>query len=107
MPVSEHPIAITFNAPDWSMTLNGFDVGELTDRAVAYLMPRLPAPHTLKVRIVTQQPMAEERIRQAIENAVREGRRSLGSRPTLTTPAPSSARTSSMPSKSLIERDIP
>ncbi|TXN08932.1 hypothetical protein FV222_00225 [Methylobacterium sp. WL103] len=70
MRVSAHPIVVTFGAPTWSTTLNGFDVGKFTDRAVAYLTPRLSAPHTLKVSIDTQQPGAEAQIRKAIEDAV-------------------------------------
>ncbi|MCJ2042883.1 hypothetical protein MKK55_28630 [Methylobacterium sp. J-059] len=70
MPVSEHPIFVTFNAPTWQVTLSGFDVGEVTDRAIAYVIPRLPARNMLKVTIRTKQAGAEDQIRAGIEAAI-------------------------------------
>ena len=74
MPVSEHPIFVTFSAPTCQVILSGFDVGEITDRAVAYVIPRLPARNTLKVTIQIKQAGADDRIRSAIEIAIAKKR---------------------------------
>lgn len=70
MPVSDHPIAVTLIYPNSKITLKGFDVGEISQRAIAYMRQHIAAEGAPRIKVETEQQGAAFTVRKAIEDAI-------------------------------------